>query len=304
MITQKLYNAPARTLRLLSLFFFKPDPKDYYYFPFFRLSVAVICLIHFLSVIQDFRLIYLGGLIPMEIAELFRMRFMPVISDFMFFFTEKIGLSENAAVNLFIFFYITSCITLALGFLTRVSAFILLLLHVMLSQSSQLFIYGVDAFKSIGLFYCFVFPVGRFYSIDSKLFNVNNVNPTPYRRLLQIHMSIVYFFSGFDKIIGPNWRNGESIWKSVHLPFFGTDIAIDYTFMTHFPIIPVLIGWGTVIVELFYPLFIWQKSTKTLWLYLVILMHITIMISLNLYFFASLMIFLNLAAFLNLEKKT
>lgn len=302
MITKSLGSIAEKIDQKIIDFFFKYEKENYYFLPFFRISIGLFCLIHFLSVIPDFRMLYLGGLTPMAVSGLLKVSFMPTILNFMNLFQNNIGLSESTAINLFISVYIISCLLLIFGFLTRIAAFALIILQIMINQGAPLFIYGVDAFKSISIFYCFIFPVGRSYSLDNKLFKLSPANPTPYRRLLQIHLTIVYFESGFDKIIGPNWWNGESIWKSVHLPLFGNDLSANFNFMAKYPIIPLAIGLGTIIVELFYPLFMWNKKTRKLWLSLVIMMHISILISLNLFFFATLMILLNISCFFVMEK--
>ncbi|MCC5921349.1 MAG: hypothetical protein JJU23_11765 [Cyclobacteriaceae bacterium] len=133
----------------------------------------------------------------------------------------------------------------------------------------------------------------------------------PYRRILQIHLCFVYFFSGFDKMLGVNWRNGESIWKVLHLPYFKSDLGISLDFLQAYPAVFVVMGWGVIIIELLYPIFIFRKTTRQLWLLLTLSLHFGIMLSLNLYFFGGLMILLNIAAFwdfsmtaTSLEKKT
>ncbi|WP_053073284.1 hypothetical protein [Chryseobacterium sp. FH2] len=112
-----------------------------------------------------------------------------------------------------------------------------------------------------------------------------------FKRLFQIHVCIVYFFAGFDKLIGINWWNGESIWKAINLPF-ATSIY-DITFLGNYPILLTILGLGTAILEL-YPLFVWNRKTSNFWIYSVILMHIGIAFILNLYFFSAIMIIWNL----------
>ena len=161
--------------------------------------------------------------------------------------------------------------------------------------------YGVDRFKAISLFYCCVFPLGSSFSIDRKIFRYEDPNPSPYRKIIQIHLCFVYFFSGVDKAMGINWWNGVSFWKAIHLPSFVSDFNFNYDFMADYPFITIAIGWATVITEIMYPFFIWPKNTRNFWLTMTIMMHVGIIIFLNLSFFGTLMILLNLLAFLNLS---
>lgn len=115
--------------------------------------------------------------------------------------------------------------------------------------------------------------------------------------MFQLHLTLVYFFSGFDKVLGFNWRNGESIWKAINLPSANQDFNFDFSFLTEYPILLVAIGWLTIVVEMFYPVFIWISKFREFWLFLTISMHLGIALVLNLYFFSTLMIIWNITNF-------
>ncbi len=55
-------------------------------------------------------------------------------------------------------------------------------------------------------------------------------------------------------------------------------------------------------IELGYPLLIWRKQTRTLWLALVCAMHAGIGLMMGMHLFALVMIILNLAAFAPLDR--
>jgi hypothetical protein len=283
-------------------FFFTNREEDYYFLLFFRVAIGLFTLLHFLSIAKDFDVLFSNaGLVPLEITALFKTKWLPTTLDFTALMKLVFGLSPGAAWMVYKVAYALFCVLLITGTFTRLSSFTLMILHIMLFQGSRMYMYGVDYFTSISLFYCFIFPVGYAGSIDN-LFRKRVTNPSPYRKLLQIHITLVYFSSGFDKLIGINWWNGESIWKAVHLPSFNSDFALNYDLMAHYPLIPIMAGWGTIFIELLYPFFTWPQKTRTLWLTLTIGLHIGIIITLKLYFFGFLMILLNLSAFLNLKK--
>ncbi|MCW3161653.1 HTTM domain-containing protein [Chryseobacterium oryctis] len=289
-------------------FFNEYKQEDKLFFAFFRISMGLFFLVHLLSIITDFDLLFTNnGLIPLEIIEFLGSDRMPSLHFVMKLF-GLINVSEATVVIGYIVLYIIACISLTIGFMSRLSALIILILHILVFQSSSTFMYGIDFFKSIAMFYCVVFPLGRFYSVDNKIFKFKEVNPTPFRNLLRIHLSIVYFTSGLDKAFGINWWNGESIWKALHLPGFQSYILDNssYEIFLNFPIIPIFIGISTIAVELLYPYFMWKNSTRKYFIWMVVALHAGIIIAMNLYFFGALMILLNLSAFLNLEesKKT
>ena len=274
---------------------------DSLFFPFFRIAIGLFCAIHLLAISRDFGLLYTdNGLIPLKILSIQKVQYMPSYGYVQNLLTY-IGIEPGVFAIGYMILYGTLCITLVLGFLTRFSALTLLFLHVLIFQSSTPYMYGVEFFKSIALFYCLVFPVGSKIAIDCLLFKRPEINPTPYRNLLKIHMSIVYFTSGIDKSFGINWWNGESVWKAIHLPGFKSNIIDNYHLFSQYPILPLLFGIGTIIVEIFYPLGMAFRKTRALWLVMTIGLHVGIIFSLNLYFFGLLMILLNLAAFLKLK---
>lgn len=284
-------------------FFNEYKPEDKLFFAFFRISMGLFFLVHFVSTLTDFNLLFTDqGLIPLEVVGFLGSEKMPS-----FFFVIKLlgtmNISESAVIMGYIVIYILTCVSLTVGFMSRLSAGVILILHLLIFQSSSTFMYGIDFFKTIAMFYCFLFPLGSFYSLDSKIFKYNDINPTPFRNLLRIHMCIVYFTSGLDKAFGINWWNGESIWKALHLPGFQSYILDNssYDIFVSFPVIPIFIGISTIIIELFYPYFMWKKSTRKVFIWMVVALHTGIIIAMNLYFFGALMILLNLSAFLNLE---
>lgn len=276
--------------------------EDYYFAPFFRISIGLFCLLHFLSIISDFKLLYSSyGFVPAELGELFKSSNVVGFSEFASFLKSLLGFSEMTSILIFKLLFVSFSFFLASGFLTRFSAFIILFLHVILTKGSILYSYGVDNFTTIALFYCLIFPLNRQFSIDKLIFNLRSVSISKYRKLLQIHLCFVYFFSGLEKAMGINWWNGESIWKSFTMPILGNH-NFDFSFLAQYPILPMILGWCIVVIELCYPFFIFRKSASKYWLALTVSMHVGIIFLLNLQFFGSLMVLLNLSAFLNLQK--
>src|SRR5437762_14164315 len=40
------------------------------------------------------------------------------------------------------------------------------------------------------------------------------------QRVLQLHLCVIYFFSGLTKLLGSGWWNGESLWRALTRPPF------------------------------------------------------------------------------------
>ena len=112
---------------------------------------------------------------------------------------------------------------------------------------------------------------------------------------MQIHLCIVYLFSGIEKLRGEQWRNGEAIWRAVMRPGFA---MFDLSWLAAYPFLPLLACWGTMAIELGYVLLVWPRRMRHLWVLATIGMHAGIGVVLGLWSFSAVMIVLNAAAFL------
>lgn len=106
--------------------------------------------------------------------------------------------------------------------------------------------------------------------------------------------SLVYFFGGFAKTLGEHWWNGEAVWRAVSIPGF---YQLDMNWLAAVPWFSVILGWLVLAVELGYPIFIWFRKTRPVFLFLVCCMHLGIGITMGLHYFAAIMTLLNVTAF-------
>jgi uncharacterized membrane protein YphA (DoxX/SURF4 family) len=289
--------------RIFYDFFFLSRKEDNYFLAFFRMVTGIFCLAHFLAFIADLDILYgPNSVVPRDIMDMFRPQFIPslnTIADSL----KTSNLSQQNIIVLFSVLYIVFCGSLVFGLLTRLSALILSIMHLILVAGSPLFSYGVDYFTSLSLFYCFIFPVSRQISIDKLTCKLRPVNPSPFRKILQLHLTIVYVSSGIHKLIGADWRDGEAIWQALNYYQFDPLLPFSNEFLGDYPLILTLIGWSVVLIELLYPVFVWNSRLKNTGLILICSMHIGISLFMGLHYFSLLMIALNLAAFLPLSGK-
>lgn len=279
-------------------YFFNGSVNNPEFLIFFRIAIGLFLALHFLAIIGDFQLLYgMDSIIPSDIQTIY-------LEDHLVYYNEIIGwlnnITNNLSTSIFVFqaSYLSLCILVACGFYSRFSAILLLIIQVALIKSAYYYGYGVDFFSSMALMYLILQPGDEYFSIRNLFRSkTNKTDLTPFRRLFQIHICIAYFASGFEKIIGYNWRNGESIWKALHLPNFGNYFDVNFDILGAYPVIFIIIGWMTIVIELCYPLFINLQKTRKIWLGLTVSMHIGIAFFLNLYFFSAMMIIWNLTAY-------
>ena len=210
---------------------------------------------------------------------------------------EQFHLSESVILKLIWLFLLGAGLCLLLGAFSRTSAVLGWFLHLSTVKSGALTSYGMDNFTTIGLFYLMVAPLPDQFSLDSWLRHLPRARPNLHgfhRRILQIHLCLIYFFSGLTKACGPAWWNGDSVWRALtRAPF---NILPPNIIAAWGPILPLL-GIGVLLMETSYPVFIWWKRTRLIWLAGIIAMHLAIGLTMGLYLFGSIMIVLNLAGF-------
>ena len=186
---------------------------------------------------------------------------------------------------------------LLIGFASRVSAIAAWLFHLCAAKSGGVVSYGMDNFMTIGLFYLMLSPLPDRFSLDWRLRDSRPKDPQLlgfWRRVLQLHLCIIYFFSGLTKCLGKGWWDGSSVWRALIRPPFNvinTEILVTWKYL--FPLAGILI----CLLEFGYPFFIWSTRTRKLWLFGVCTMHVVIAVAMGMYLFSLVMIVLNLAAF-------
>jgi len=186
---------------------------------------------------------------------------------------------------------------LALGVGCRLSAIAAWLFHLCAAKSGGFVSYGVDNFMTIGLFYLMLSPLPDRYSLDWRLRGARPKHPELrgfWRRVVQLHLCVIYFFSGLTKCLGSGWWNGSSVWRALIRPPFNIidpEILVKWNYV--FPVAGIFV----CLLEITYPFFIWNSQTRKIWLVCICAMHVGIGVTMGMYLFALIMIVLNVAAF-------
>jgi hypothetical protein len=207
------------------------------------------------------------------------------------------GFPEETVLSVAWICLLVSGCGLLVGLASRGSAILAWFLHLCAAKSGGLVSYGVDNFMTIGLFYLMLSPLPDRYSLDWRLRKSRANDPQLlgfWRRVLQVHLCIIYFFSGLTKCLGPGWWDGSNLWRALIRPPFniiGPEILLRWTYL--FPLAGILI----CLLEIGYPFFIWNGKTRKFWLIGICAMHLGIGLMMGMYLFALTMIVLNVAAF-------
>ncbi|WP_437287579.1 HTTM domain-containing protein [Sorangium sp. So ce406] len=193
--------------------------------------------------------------------------------------------------------YVLALVALLVGWHTRLAAAGAWLSHLMLMMTADSTNYGVDQFANIFLFYLMWMPAGAALSLDRRLGRAP-AGPTSAARLslrvVQIHLCVVYLMSGLGKALGEQWWNGDAIWRTLNMPDYR---QYDFTWLAHTPWLAVGAGWTVLLIECGYPLMIWPRRTRRIWVAATVALHAGIAVFMGLVVFGAIMAVLTLAAF-------
>ena len=285
--------------RLIEFLF--PDQSDQW-LTFLRVGLGLQVIVWTFSLFNDWSYLFGttgNGLITRDLAEGLVALESPLVPrlGWLVELGARSGVNEETMLSAIWICLLCAGCSLLLGFASRFCAVLCWFLHLSAAKSGGFISYGLDNFMTIGLFYLMLSPLPDRLSLDGwmrkgrpKLSRLTGF----FRRVLQLHLSVIYFFSGLTKCLGSGWWDGSNIWRALTRPPFNVippEILVKWKYA-----LPIL-GISICIIEIGYPLFIWLGRTRLLWLSAVIAMHFAIGVTMGMYLFALVMIVLNLAAF-------
>ncbi|MEM8863934.1 MAG: HTTM domain-containing protein [Planctomycetota bacterium] len=162
--------------------------------------------------------------------------------------------------------------------------------------------FGLDKINCLLVMYVMLGPCGARYSID-RLWKLRkggsretppSISANVALRLIQLHMCVIYLFSGLGKLQGELWWNGSATWFAIASVEYR---SLDMTWLAWcLPLVDFLTH-ATVFIELFYCCLVWNRWTRPWVLLSAIGMHVFIGGAMGMITFGLVMIFGNLAFF-------
>ena len=289
-----------RATQRLEDFFYSPGSDTW--FAFLRVGVALQVIIYCFSLRRDWLDLFAidrAGVIKRDLAEAIlssQSHYIPRVG-WLIELCTRLGATEQSALTMVWWSLLCAAGLLLAGLFSREAACAALFLHLCAVKSSSGLTYGVDNFTSIGLFYLMIAPLPDRWAADHWWRMVPGKDASWQgfsRRILQLHLCLIYFFSGLTKCVGLGWWDGTSIWYALIRPPF--NLLPPETLISWKSLFPVL-SISVCLIETGFALFIWVPRTRVVWLLAIIAMHLGIGLAMGLYLFAFVMIALNLAAF-------
>ena len=192
---------------------------------------------------------------------------------------------------------LVAAILLTLVLFTRTAAIVSLAGFVSAANRAPLNVFGFDDVLGMLLIGLVVGPAGATLSIDSlfardKGRGAPSVAATIALRLIQVHLCVIYFFSGCAKLLGASWWEGTALWGAAANGQYRT---LDLTWLAAHPIAVNLLTLATLFWEVSYPALVWPRLTRRLVLAMAVLVHLGIGLSMGMMEFGLAMIVANLA---------
>ena len=190
-----------------------------------------------------------------------------------------------------------AAILLTIGLATPLAAVVSLAGFVSAANRAPLNVFGFDDVLGMLLIALAVGPSGAVLSVDSLLSRgmqraAPSVLANVALRLIQIHLCVIYFFSGCGKLLGASWWEGTAIWGSVANVQYRT---LDLTWLARHPLVVNLITLATLFWEVSYPALVWPRLTRRLVLTMAVLVHLGIGLAMGMMEFGLAMIVANMA---------
>jgi hypothetical protein len=207
---------------------------------------------------------------------------------------------------------VLALVFIVLGFLTRLSTLLALLLLVSFQARMSWVLNGGDAVMRDALFYLLLMPASAVWSVDAWLRGrIWGKKPGPVMiepwsvRLAMIQLACIYFFTGLIKLSGAfdpqiwtdwwmegkkldqDWLNGEAVYWVLN------DNALNRVPYYWLPIpmrICRVLSWGTLLFEIGFPLFVLSRYTRPSLLVVGVLFHLGIWFHTEVGFFSPIML--------------
>jgi hypothetical protein len=190
-----------------------------------------------------------------------------------------------------------AAILLTLGLATPVAAVVALVGFLSAANRAPLNTFGLDDTLGMLLIPLAIGPAGARLSLDWLLGAGGrdakwSVAANVALRLIQVHLCVVYFFSGCGKMLGASWWEGTALWGAAANVQYRT---LDLTWLARHPLVTNALTLGTLFWEVAYPALVWPRLTRRLWIAMAVAVHLGIGLAMGMMEFGLAMITANLA---------
>ncbi|MFO0909537.1 MAG: HTTM domain-containing protein [Isosphaeraceae bacterium] len=180
----------------------------------------------------------------------------------------------------------------AVGWHTRLATIALYLLMLSIHHRNILTNCGPDNLLLLLIFYLMISPCGRAYSLDARREakrrgTVAEPIIVPWaQRLIQLHLSLIYFDTAVLKCAGTTWLGGTAL----HFVLYNSEVGrFDFSFLNQYPVLISALTQVALVAEFLLPFLLWFRSTRPWMIAIGLGLHGTILFIVNVPMFGELM---------------
>ncbi|MGZ3768250.1 MAG: HTTM domain-containing protein [Bdellovibrio sp.] len=152
--------------------------------------------------------------------------------------------------------------------------------------------FGADIIAALFLFYMSFTQSCERLSILNLFRGKNNFKKSDILssvviRMMQVQISVIYAYTGWEKLKGMTWWDGTALWSVMANPQMTT---MDFSFLRSIPWIIPVVAYLTIIFEVYFPMAVAWNKTRNLWLWMGVFFHASIAVFMGLAPFAITMV--------------
>ena len=155
---------------------------------------------------------------------------------------------------------IAAAVLLAVGWHTRVMAWLVFLGLLVLQRRDVYVLNSGDLLLRELAFYVALMPAGETWSLDARRRGASELRSPWGLRLLQLQVSCIYLFSVVAKLHGSTWQSGTAVGRAVQLEDLQRLVVPQWAATS--VIVSAVLTYGTLLVEAFLVFGLWLPRTR------------------------------------------
>jgi hypothetical protein len=177
----------------------------------------------------------------------------------------------------------------------RIVIFVTWFLNTAFIQRNYAVNYGADIIGNIWLFYLILTGPGNWFTWKHFLKGpgykpaevMSDWLSTIGVRLVQVHLCIIYFYTGIEKLKGASWWDGTALWTVL---INSQMVVADFEWIKYISVLVVALTWVTILFEIFFTPFVFSKRWRLPVLFFGLVFHLVIGVTMALMPFALIML--------------
>jgi hypothetical protein len=180
-------------------------------------------------------------------------------------------------------------LTMLAGLRSRTSALVVFLVNVALMHRNPFIDNRGDHLFVLIMGLCVALPLGNVWSADRLILKKRGLSPpraTKWsQRLMALQVSYIYLYAFGVKFRSSGWHDGSALYHT-----FASPGLVEWPAELTFQPLLLALSWGTILVEMLFPILVWNRPARPYCLLVGALFHMGIEITMRIPVFSTLMV--------------